>query len=237
MKHVINVGSIFQTNSYGAIRIVSKEAKGYFVVEFVDTGCVVKAHRGNIVAGKVRDTSRASSLTRSWEDTNIVMQNNDGQEFTIVRSNAKKCVVVFSKTKHMREVYLDNAKAGKVADPYHKSFLGIGYLGEFTRWPYWKKAKQLWSNMMKRCYNPADTNGYFGRVHVDTRWHCFANFLEDLSKLEGFEGWLSSEQTGIKYNLDKDLRIPYSDVYSVETCSFVLESLNKGATSRNNYYR
>lgn len=237
MKNKIEIGKIFSTNTYGNIEIIKRLEKGYFLVRFVDTGYEVTANRANIFAGKVRDKSKIHHSVKEWENVNIPMVSNSGCRFTVIRKNAKKCIVVFEDTGYNTEAYWANVQSGKITDPYRKSVLGIGYLGEFKKKPYWKKAKQLWQNMMKRCYNENDDRGYHGRCFVDSRWHCFSNFLEDISTLNNFNEWNNSDKTGIKYNLDKDLIIPDNNIYSKLHCSFQKESLNKGATSRNNYYR
>lgn len=162
--------------------------------------------------------------------------NNAGQNFEVVsefkkkRANGKGShtmwTILFEGTDTMMTVYKENALQGKVKDPYQVSVYGVGYLGFFTHSkPYWKKAKQLWRNMMKRCYCEEDSKGYYGTgVSVCKRWHDFSNFLEDVSKLDNFDKWL--ENTTI-YNLDKDLKIIGNKVYSRQACSFVHESLNK----------
>lgn len=237
MKNKIEIGDIFTTNTYGDIKILKKLEKGYFLVRFIDTGYEVTANRANIFAGKVRDKLKTHHTVREWEDTHIEMVSNSGDKFTVVRRNSKKCIVVFEDTKYTTEAYWANVEKGKIIDPYKKTVLGIGYLGEFKKVSYWKKAKQLWQNMMKRCYNKNDSKGYYGKCFVDQRWHCFSNFLEDIKHLDNFEQWNNFDKTGVKYNLDKDLKIPGNNIYSKLHCSFQMESLNKGATSRNNYYR
>jgi len=237
MKHKVEINQIFPTNTYGSIQIIKKLDKGYFLVRFVDTGYEVTASRANILAGKVRDRSKPNPLSKDWEDVNIEMVSNSGDVFTVIRRKAKLCIVVFKETNYTTQAYWENVVKGKIKDPYKKSFLGVGYIGEFEKVPYWKKARQLWSNMMKRCYNPNDEKGYFGKCFVDPRWHCFANFLVDLPSIENFDKWLNFNETGCKYNLDKDMYIPDNKIYSKVACSFQPEGLNKGATSRNNYYR
>ena len=69
----------------------------------------------------------------------------------------------------------------------------------------------------------------------------FSNFLSDLPKLSNFEKWLEGQRTkSDKYNLDKDTKSPNNNVYSRETCTFILESVNKslGAKTRlDGYFR
>lgn len=163
-----------------------------------------------------------------------VLISNSGKEFTVLSQQGKACVIQFTETGYTRSAYIDNARAGKVRDMYALTVYGRGYYGEFVKVPYWKQAKQLWQNMFKRCYCENDPRGYFGHVTVDTRWTCFANFLSDLPKLEGFSAWLAGQSGGtLKYNLDKDFRYPDNKVYSREACQFITEYENKAAGARN----
>lgn len=176
------------------------------------------------------------------------LKNNSGQEFVVLKEYVKKVktrkwdmwLVQFTLTGYTKEVYKYNAIKGKVRDPYEISFCGVGYDGEFDKVPYWKQAKRLWCNMIKRCYDSNYKTGYYGRgITVDEHWLCFGNFLRDLPKLENFSKWLEGFEEGKpKYNLDKDLIVKWNTVYSRECCSFVLESINKSAGSKNKrHYR
>jgi len=160
--------------------------------------------------------------------------SNSGHEFVILSQQGKNCVIQFTKSGSVRKANIDNIRAGKVRDLYAPSVYGVGYFGEFEKVPYWKQAKQLWRNMMKRCYCEADTKGYYGRCEVDPRWHSFSNFLKDIALLENFEGWLKGVNSGAaKYNLDKDTLVEGCKVYSKETCRFITEYENKSAGARN----
>lgn len=154
-----------------------------------------------------------------------IYTNKSGLEFTIVERYAGRDVLVrFLETGSLVKAHSSNLNAGKVADPYHRSRLGIGYLGDYKKPSYQKRAYQLWSNMMKRCYSLNDPRGYHGRVTVDARWQCYANFLEDISHLGGFSKWLNKEG----YQLDKDFNGD-GTIYSRETCEFIPEDINKSA--------
>lgn len=161
--------------------------------------------------------------------------SNSGKSFYILSREGKACVIQFVETGYTRTANIDNVKAGKVRDMYATSVYGVGYYGEFKKVPYWKQAKQLWQNMLKRCYCEADKRGYYGKgVTVDPRWHCFANFLEDISKLKNFNFWLQGQNgSAEKYNLDKDLLVPGCKVYSKTTCQFITESENKAFGGKN----
>lgn len=159
--------------------------------------------------------------------------SNSGKRFIILSKTGKNCVIQFIDTGYIRRANIDNIKAGKVKDLLAKSVYGVGYYGDFEKVYYWKKAKQLWQNMLKRCYCEKDSKGYFGRVTVADDWHCFSNFIRDLRNLKNFEEWVSYKSGGIKYNLDKDLLFPGCTVYSKYTCQFITEAENKSAGARN----
>ena len=148
--------------------------------------------------------------------------NNAGLELEVISRDGEQCVVHFIKSGSTRRAKFINVQHGKVRDLYAPSRYGIGYDGDFVRVPYWKRAKDLWSNMLKRCYFKADKKGYYGKVTVDTRWHCFANFLSDISVLAGFNDWVNSK--GME--LDKDM-LSDTKIYSKHTCTFITARLNR----------
>lgn len=226
----VTYNQFYESNGYGTMEVIDRDVQK-LKIKFIDTGYETWAEAGNVLAGKVRDRTR--NKAHEWVEWNEDFTNNAGFSGKIISKKAKMCIVQFNETGYTTTVYIDNVRKGKISDPYSKTFLDIGYLGEYELLPYWKPAKQLWSNMMKRCYNPKDYMGYYGRCFVDTRWHCFANFLTDISKLENFDMWLNAKETGLKYNLDKDLKVPDNKVYSKELCMFVTEYENKSAGAVN----
>jgi hypothetical protein len=170
------------------------------------------------------------------------MKNNSGDVFELLEEYEEKIgkrkwvfwVIRFEETGYTRIVYKYNAEKGKVRDLYKPSFCGIGYQGEFKKISYWKQARRLWENMLKRCYDSNYKAGYYGKGYsVDKRWHCFANFLEDLPGLGNFHKWIEGfNKKRPQYNLDKDLKLINNKVYCKQYCSFVLERINKAAGAR-----
>jgi hypothetical protein len=155
--------------------------------------------------------------------------SNSGLEFVILSKEGKQCIIQFTGTGSVRKANIDNIKVGKVRDLYAKTCCSVGWLGEYKRNSYHVQAQQLWRNMMKRCYTD-DPKGYKAKgTLVDPRWHCFADFLVDISTLTNFSHWLNKD----KYQLDKDIKVPNSNVYSLETCMFVTEYENKQAGKLN----
>lgn len=226
---------VYTTNSYGDIRILEDYDARWCKVQFVNTGHTKDAQWANVRSGKIADP------TVEYHPERVELhergESNRCGPFTIIWKEGKKCLAQFDNTGFTKEANIDNARAGKITDPYAPTVYGHGYVGEYDRKiPYAKRANQLWKNMLKRCYCEADTRGYYGRVTVDERWLCFANFLEDLPKLDNFDKWLHGHQKGaVKYNLDKDLEVGGNKVYSREVCGFVSEFDNKSAGGKNRH--
>ena len=120
--------------------------------------------------------------------------------------------------------------------PYHKSVCGVGCLGlmsDGTR-PRTKingkrtREYEVWKSMLNRCYSEKSLkrNPTYKDCYVCDRWLCFANFLEDLPLIEGYELWRDNPNQRI--SLDKDLKQQgiKNKVYSLETCCFISSSDN-----------
>lgn len=221
--------NLYPTNCFGDIEIVEDYMNDFCRVRFVNTGYERDARWANVTKGKVRDDSVKYESPKI--NLNEHRESNSTGPFTILWKKGKKCLVQFHETGYTTEANIDNARVGKVRDPYYPSSYGKGYYGEPENKPYKKQALQLWRNMLKRCYSSKDPRGYYGKgVSVDSRWLCFANFLEDLPKLRNFDKWLNGYKEGQpKFNLDKDLKIEGNKVYSREACEFVSEYDNKSA--------
>lgn len=236
-KNLIYVGKFYKTNRDGLVEILELTDKKSVKVKFVNSGFVRDVLIVNLVAGKCADTT-VEDRTNPTTYPNVKVQSNNCGEFTIVEKKGKRCKVVFTETGYETRAYIENAKAGKVNDPYFKSRYGVGYLGEDVKCSYKKFAYTLWSNMLKRCYSKADKKGYFGKgknVFVNDRWLSFNTFVNDLPKLNNFDKWLEGQidKSKIQYNLDKDFAYVGCAEYSLDTCQFIDESLNKSTTSCN----
>lgn len=167
-----------------------------------------------------------------------IYKNNLQQEFVILkefskkrntgRSFSKMYTVKFLKTGTVKDVYHDNAIKGKVRDDYSISVYGVGFLGfRDKQCGFYNQGKQLWLNMMKRCYCAKDDRGYKGSVIVCPRWQNLELFLKDLPELINFNLWLKGGNCSqTRYQLDKDI-LGDGTVYSKETCQFIIEKENK----------
>lgn len=217
-------------NLEGDSFVVTKVNSGDDVeVLFTDTGYNCRA-RGHLVeSGLVRDFTELEAERTSWVPHKEEFVTNSGQKFTSFSSNGYFIRITFDNTNYSTKVYLSNARAGKVKDPFEVSVYGQGYLGLPDKsLPYWRQALQLWQNMMKRCYSEKDSRGYLGRCFVDDRWKSFENFLSDIKNLEGFKDWVrGSKDPYYLSNLDKDFYKQGNEVYSRHYCRFLPQSYNK----------
>ena len=219
--------------SSGKFTILDRNKKRC-TVRFKETGTIKECLYANATKGKVRDPHGENRYKKpEREELNLEMDSNSCGKMVILYKQGNHCKVVFPETGYVVDALFPNAIKGKVRDPYHLSSYGRGYLGDVDRSiPHYKKAMQLWRNVMKRCYSENDPNGYTG-VTVSKRWLCFANFIKDIADLERFDEWLNWKEGDIKYNLDKDLILEGNKVYAKEFCCFIPESLNKSMGAKN----
>lgn len=111
---------------------------------------------------------------------------------------------------------------------------GVGYLGVLSNGTPPKTSVNgkntpeytCWNGMLKRCYSKTwqSTHPTYQGSKVWERWHCFANFLEDMPKIEGYELW--RERGGKGVVLDKDIKGNNSKIYSLDTCCFTTKTEN-----------
>lgn len=160
-----------------------------------------------------------------------------GYDFIIVEYNKYIDLWVEFQDEHKARVHTNyqKCKNGSVANPYHKSVYGVGCLGLMSdgskprtvkedNYRIMVKEYNLWHNMIRRCYDDKlhEQEPSYKDAIVCDRWLTYANFLEDLPLIEGYDLWLNNEG----YALDKDLKGNGSKVYSFETCCFITISEN-----------
>lgn len=157
-----------------------------------------------------------------------------GYEFVIVEYNKRSDVWVEFQDEHKARVHTQygNCEIGNVKNPYHPSVYGVGYLGlmkDGSRVKTGEGNKRyreygVWLNMFVRCYGDYEKHYSYKDAIVCERWHCYANFLEDLPLIEGYQFWL--EHPNEQIALDKDIKGNGSKVYCLENCCFVTNSDN-----------
>lgn len=206
----------------------------YSFIRFLKTGYTCRAKNSLIKRGIVYDPTHFIDESDSWETIWEEYKNKKGEVFYAFKRKGKKLKIMFPQGGYVSEVFAENAKKGKVSNPYAVTTYGVGIIGIIDKSiPYWDRARQLWRNMIKRCYYDKDERGYLDKAFVDERWHLFENFLHDIPFLDGFDGWLEGGHGGIPFNLDKDFIMPGNSIYSRHLCCFLPESFNKALGKKN----
>lgn len=159
--------------------------------------------------------------------------------------------IKFLTTGYEKDIRYDAIVNGNdIRDPFYPKIFNIGYAGnvEDIRNSH-KRAYDRWIKMISRCYNPNDKDyknyGAIG-VTVDSRWHCFENYLNDIQDLE-IIGEENLDFDILDYQIDKDylqMNIPKEQrLYSKDTCVLVnprdnanLKLIDNSESKVNNYF-
>lgn len=169
------------------------------------------------------------SKSKAEERIGMTFVSNEGCKFFVKEYVNTHDVTVKFCDEHGAEVHTtwQHCRKGMVKNPYFKSLFGVGCLGvgDFVTNVKGKPTREysVWKNMLKRCYS--GNYPTYANVTVCDRWLVYANFLEDLPLIEGYELWLNSEEM---ISLDKDLKQQgvENKVYSLDTVKFVTQSEN-----------
>lgn len=160
---------------------------------------------------------------------------NEGYEIEIIEYfNYKNCTIKFIHNGlEIRNRALTNVLKGNISNPYHRSYLSVGFLGQGKHKTKIDNRSSLvyivWSGVITRCYSERWVRkhpAYKGCL-VCEEWHNFQNFgdwYEESYNPEIMEGW----------QLDKDILIKGNKIYSPETCCFVPQEINKLFTKSDN---
>lgn len=132
--------------------------------------------------------------------------------------NKKKVLVKFILTGFEKYTDASAIRRGTVKDPYFPTVASVGSIGNTTSSVDGKvkTSYHTWRGIISRCYEyKKTTQTYFGKVEVCKEWLCFENFEKwyDENYIEGFQ-------------VDKDLTVIGSKIYSPETCSFIPNRIN-----------
>jgi hypothetical protein len=161
-----------------------------------------------------------------------IFQSNNYGSFEIlkeipVNKRKRRFLVKFLETGTEKDASISEISNGEIKDNYYPKIFGVGCIGNGHK----KGNESLynrWLCMLTRCYDKSNINyisyGEKG-VEVDSRWHCFEYYLEDVVNIKGFDYDLL-EQGLIE--LDKDyLQINESGkLYSKDTCIWISPQLN-----------
>ena len=161
-------------------------------------------------------------------------KNTNNEDFVIIGKSSKKenFIIKFS-NEVVLEVRYTEISNGGIKNLNTKSFLNIGFIGYGKHKTTINNKKTIeyvtWEKMITRCYNEnyKKYRSSYDSVIVDTRWHNFQNFCDDIITLKGHLEWKNKEN---RYCLDKDilcekLKIA-PKIYSKDTCMFISISEN-----------
>ena len=153
-----------------------------------------------------------------------------GQLEILTAPTKQRVDVRFLNTGYITSANLYNVLRGTVRDKLMPTVYGVGVLGE--KYPaklngLMQKEYSLWSNMLKRCYDPKEHARYPGYIGctVSDNFRYYEYFYEWCHNQIGFNN--------SSWHLDKDLLFKGNKVYSEDTCVFLPAEINTSLTSAN----
>lgn len=178
------------------------------------------------------------------KEERIGIEFTTNEEYQVIVIDYQDCmkvqVMFLDEHKHKMWTQWSNLKSGSLKNPFHRSVFGVGYLGTDENGQIPKTRENgkptreynLWNGMLERCYDEKCHKKYptYKNCTVCQRWLCFANFLEDISKIKGYELWRNNPKQRISLNKD----IYYTELgiktdckeYSLLTTRFIDNSEN-----------
>ena len=155
--------------------------------------------------------------------------NNQGCLMKIIEYNGVRDIVIEFQDKHKARVHTkyQHFESGGVKNPYFKSVLGVGMIG--NKYPTKVNNKHTkeyiaWRSMLVRCYDPEYKQNFptYEDVTCCEEWLYFENFYEWLHIQGNFNKWLN----GNKWAVDKDILVKGNKVYSPDKCCLVPYEIN-----------
>lgn len=156
----------------------------------------------------------------------IYKTNTSGDCFIIDMKSAQDITVMFYDG-YCTKVLKGNLDKGKVKNPFDANNLvkGVGYYdgSMFGKSEEAMKIKNLWYNMLQRCYSDKfhEKQKTYVDVIVCEDWLTYSNFERDIVLMKNFDLFLKEG-----WELDKDLIWLGSKKYSNDNCCFLPRELN-----------
>jgi len=155
-----------------------------------------------------------------------VFPTSEGGEVRVVkyRNSQNIDIVYMDENRHRAIVTANTLRKGKMKNPYHRSVLGVGYVG-VGRYRVSNDGKltdvyRAWGHMLERCYNSEC------QEKRPTYIGCFV--CPDWLNFQAFAEWfhIQPNSDNAAFHLDKDLMMEGNKTYGPEFCSFVPGSIN-----------
>lgn len=156
-----------------------------------------------------------------------VRKNTQGRNMTIVAyRNVCDIDIQFDNGFVVEHIQYQLFERGTILDPFYPSLYGVGYMGMRTKYKESKRyAKQyeVWSSMMKRCYNKNCTrHAWYEDCEVAEEWHNFSTFLKWYD-----EHYYTLPEGMGTVDLDKDIKVQDCRIYGPDTCLLVPDTINR----------
>lgn len=152
--------------------------------------------------------------------------NNQGRKMIVITyRNANDIDVKFENGFIVEHTQYQLFERGTISDPFFPSLCGVGYMGMrtvYTKSDEYARPYEVWSSMMKRCYNEnCQRHRWYENCKVDERWHNFATF---------YKWWQENyyelpEEMG-RIELDKDFKDKHCRTYGPDTCLLIPQRIN-----------
>lgn len=154
--------------------------------------------------------------------------SKEGYLMKIIHYTSNHDVIIEFQDEYHAQIHTEykHFKNGSVKNPFHKSLLNVGVLG--NKYPNringkFTKEYNAWRAMVQRCYDEKLKNKFttYSECTMFSDWLYFPNFYEWLHSQENFEQWKEGN-----WNLDKDILVKGNKLYSPETCCLVPHHIN-----------
>lgn len=165
--------------------------------------------------------------------------NNNSERFIIVGkviSNSKNSKYLCKFDDGSLDVFLSNCiTSGRVKNKNTPNVYGNGFVGYGTHKTSINgkptREYKLWNGVLQRVYsnNFKINNPKYKIAKVDTSWHNFQKFCDDIKFIENYENWKNDTNKRNIWELDKDFlseKLCCDKIYSIKTCKFILNSNN-----------
>lgn len=157
---------------------------------------------------------------------------NCGVAVVLSIESSKSVEVKFLDTGYKTLARFDSIRNGNIKDKMRRSVHGFGFIGD-GEYKTSNKGKNndaylAWQRMIGRCYDP---NNIRSKNYAD------CTVCDEWSNFQTFADWYykNHPKDGLKYHLDKDIKVPGNRTYGPSTCSFVSAGENSAFSRQKSF--